>query len=183
MSHTQLAALAVAATALAAAGCGESSKTGSTAPTPTASVASTAAATTATVATTPVTTTPSKHLTHAETVLIARAGAICKRIHTRRATLKLNTQQAVVGEIPPFASYERAALAELHGLTPPASIAHSWKRFTRATDTLAGDTMGPAEHVRSVTARKRILLKIGTDEEQVVLLAKHIAITECENAF
>ena len=183
MSHTQLAALAVAATALAAAGCGGSSKTGSTAPTPTASVASTAAATTATVATTPVATTPSKHLTPAETVLIARAGAICKRIHTRRATLKLSTLQAVVREIPPFASYQQAALAELHRFTPYASMAHSWKQFTRATDTLAGDTVELAEHVGSATARKRILLKIGTDEQRVGLLAKHISITECENAF
>ncbi len=48
---------------------------------------------------------------------------------------------------------------------------------------LAGDTAELAEHAASATARNRILLKIGTDEQRVGLLANHIAIAECENAF
>ena len=179
MSRPQLAALALAATTLAVSGCG-SSKTASTGvSTSTAPTSTTAAGTTA-AATATVKITPGKHLTRAE--VIADAGAICKRIKARHALEKLATQQDFVREIPRFASYQQAALAELSKLTPPASMAHEWGQFVAAAHTLAGDTtrLGEYAKARHFAAMGPILTRIDADEVSMKTFSKRDAIISCK---
>jgi hypothetical protein len=183
MLHAQLAALAFAATTLAASGCGGSSKTGSTGASTGAAATSTIAASTATPATTNAS--PGKPMTRAESILIAKAGAICKRIDARHASVRLPTQQAIARELPLFASYQRAALAELRKLTPPASMAHDWKQFVAAAHTLASDTTRVGEYAKAnhFATAGTIIPRIDKDERHISALAKHDAITGCEQVY
>ena len=173
MLHSQLAALALAATTLAASGCGGSPKAGSTA----APISTTATTATVKVAS-------GNPLTRAE--LIAAAGAICKRIDARHASLNLATQQAIAREIPVFAAYQKAALAELSKLTPPPSMAHDWKQFAAAAHTLARDMARFGEYAKAnppIATYARILPTIDKDERHVSALAKRDTINECEQVY
>jgi hypothetical protein len=183
MSRTRLAALTLVAATLAASGCGGSSKAGSTGASTGAALASTTVTSTAKTATTKATS--RKPMTRAELTLIVRAGAICKRIRARRASLKLATRQAVAREIPPFASYQRAALAELRKLVPPASLAHAWQQFAAVARTLARDTTRLGENAKAYhfATLGPIMTRIGKDEVNIKTLAKRAAITGCEQAY
>ncbi len=163
MLHAQLFALALLTLALASAGCGEST----------------------TKTTTVIVTPPRKPLTRAEKAQLARASAICKRIDARHSSLKLNTRPAIVRELPRFASYQRAALAELIKLTPPASIAHDWREFTAAAQTLASDTTRLATMSRPSSSRppRGILATVGKDERYISDLASLDAINGCKQVY
>lgn len=172
-----LAALALAATTLVASGCGGSSKTGATgATTATSTTTTTATATTATSA---------KPATPADTIVIAKAGAICKRIRARSASLRLGTQQATARSLPRFASYQRAALAELRKLVPSASLAHEWQQFEAAAHVLAGDMTRAGEYAKAYhfAAVRPLSSKVAEDKENMTTLAKRAAITGCERLY
>jgi hypothetical protein len=176
MLHALLAALALAATALVASGCGGSSKTGSTG-------ATTATSTTTTTTTT--TATSAKPVTPADAIVIAKAGAICERIRARSASLRFGTRQAIARSLPRFASYQRAALAELRKLVPSASLAHEWQRFEAAAHVLAGDMTRAGEyakayHFAAVTPLSR---KVAEDKVNMTTRAKRAAITGCERLY
>jgi hypothetical protein len=184
MSRTRLVAVVLTVVTLAASGCGGSSKTGSTGASTGAALTSTTATSTAKAATTKATS--RRPMTRAELTLIARAGAICKRINARHALLKLPTPQAIAREIPLFASYQQAALAELLKLTPPASMAHEWKQFAAVAKTLARDTTRLGDYAKAnhvAIAGTRLLPGIDKDERHISALAKRAAITGCEQVY
>jgi hypothetical protein len=180
MLHSQLAALALAATTLAASGCGGSSKIGSSS----ASVA--ASTTTATTTTTTTTTAASgKPVTPADAIVIAKAGAICKRIRARSTSLRFGTRQAIARSLSQFASYQRAALAELRKLVPSASLAHEWQEFEAAAHVLAADMTRAGEYAKAYhfAAVKPLASRIAADKVNMTTLAKHEAITGCERLY
>jgi hypothetical protein len=174
MLHSQLAALALAATTLAASGCGGSSKTGPT--------GATAASTTTTTTTKAAS---GKPVTPADSILIAKAGAICKRITAQSASLNFRTRQAIARSIPQFASYQQAALAELRKLVPSASLAHEWQQFEASAHALASDTTRIGEYAKTYhfAAARPISTRIAEDKVNMTTLAKHAAITGCERLY
>jgi ABC-type Fe3+-hydroxamate transport system substrate-binding protein len=135
MSHTQLAALALAAASLALCGCGGSSKT------TVSTAASSAAATTATTTTIASTSLPAATtvkvavgapLTRAQ--LLAKGDAICARINvqvdkvTTQASSSPNvSRQEFYEGIPKVARDYATEANELSKLVPPASLAHNWE--------------------------------------------------------
>lgn len=177
MLHSQLAALALAATTLAASGCGGSSKTGPTG----ASAGATAASTT----TTTTKTTSGKPISHADAILIAKAGAICKRITAQSASLNFRTRQAIARSLPEFSSYQRAALAELRKLVPSASLAHEWQQFEAAAHTLASDMTRVSEYAKAYhfASVRPLAGRIAKDKVNMTTLAKRNAITGCERLY
>ncbi len=181
MPRMRLAAVAMTAATLVASGCGGSSKTGATSPSASTTAVSTATAGTPTVAAASIKVTPGRPLTRTE--LVAVAGSICKRIDARDALLKDATLQAISVEFPPFASYQRTALAELSKLTPPASMTSYWKQFEAGTHKLAADTTRFSEAVeakRFTPATGHLIHIMELDEHHIGLVAKRSAITGCE---
>jgi hypothetical protein len=135
MPREQLAALVLATTALAAAGCGSSSKSGS----------ATTAASTAAPSTTVATTTTSNRLPPAVTVPVAsgkpltraqwlaKGDAICAHLFKELKPLSIKGTEELPRVLPQAAAYERAAVAELAKLVPPASKARHWQTILRTT--------------------------------------------------
>jgi hypothetical protein len=74
------------------------------------------------------------------TELIARADLICRRVNEKRASTTLGSRQAYARLLPQIAAYERAAAAEMRTLTPPASMAKSWKRIVAGIQAVADET-------------------------------------------
>jgi len=181
MLSNQLIVVALTATALAAAGCGSTSKPGATG---TSTVASTTTAS-ATTATATTTATSIKPTTPAESILIAKAGAICKRIMARHNLVRLATKQDFVREIPPFAAYQQAALTELSDLAPPASIAHEWKAFAASTRLLANDTtrLGQELKVYHIPTVEKTMAQVNKDELNMRALATRYAVVGCERIY
>ena len=177
MLYAQLAALALATTALAAAGCGSTSKQSSTDSSVGASTA-TAARTTATTATSA----SGKHITPAESILIAKAGAICQRVKAQHRSMRLATNYAIAHEIPRFAAAQQATVAELSRITPPASMAHEWEKLVRSARLLASDTtkLGETAAAYHFSAIGHMVVRMDKDEQTITRLAKHNAITGCE---
>jgi hypothetical protein len=124
MLHTQLAALALAASAVIASGCG-SSKTETTTTTASATTASTAATTTPAVNTTPVKVTTGIPLSR--TVWLSQGEAICASTAAKLATLSARTQAQLMRELPLAAAYDLVESEELSKLVPPKSMAHDWE--------------------------------------------------------
>lgn len=167
---THLTALALVAGMLAIAGCGGSSKSSSTVTT-----ATTVAATTQTSSTTPA----------ATGELATKAGAICERLNTKRATIKIRTPQDYTRLIPLSAVYQHAALNEFSGVTPPASAAQSWKQFVAEERTIADAASKIARYVRAneasnITAIGPLLQATKSAQKQMRAIAKQLGLKGCE---
>jgi hypothetical protein len=178
MLYTQLVAPVLAAATLAASGCGGSSKTDSTGA---SASAPTTTATTAT-ATTAASTKPAKP---SDAIVIAKAGAICKRVRAKSKSIDLRTARTAARSIPPFAAYQQAAFAELRKLVPSASLAHEWQQFTTAAHTLASDTSKISQVAKTYhfAAENQLTTSIVEDKARMIELAKHAAITGCEQLY
>lgn len=136
MSHTQLAALALAAASLALGGCGGSSKTTASTITATTSAdstptTSTTAASTSLPPATVVKVATGTPLTRAQ--LIAKGDAICARVNAQvdKVTTQVNVPPNVARReflegFSKAARYETIETNELSKLVPPASLAHDW---------------------------------------------------------
>jgi hypothetical protein len=80
--------------------------------------------------------------------LIASADAICKPLNARRKTANAavgsvtgaSTLPKVARIAPGLAADEHKALAELHALTAPASLAANWRKILAGTQQLADNT-------------------------------------------
>jgi hypothetical protein len=72
--------------------------------------------------------------------LIARADLICRRVHARLASTTIKGPQSYARLLPPLASYEHAAVAELRKLTPPASMAGDWRQIVDGVQAFADAT-------------------------------------------
>jgi hypothetical protein len=141
--RTRLPALVLVAAVLAIAGCGGSSKTSSSS----SSTNTTSAGTTATSATTAaVTTSSGPPLSKSQ--LVARAGAICKRVaaELNAAPSKLRSEQDVVHIAALRVGIEQKALTELSKLTPPASMKQGYQQLLTDRQTLIEDTKKIGEY-------------------------------------
>jgi hypothetical protein len=146
MNHTQMAAaIALAGAALATSGCGGSSK-------PSSGTTSSAQTASSTVTQPAGHTEPSARtepLTRAE--LIAQADVICRRVNQTRASITIKKKGEFVTVLPRLAAYERAAVAEMRKLTPPASMAKSWSQIIAGAQTVAEVTGAGTEHAKNGT--------------------------------
>lgn len=135
MSRSRLAALTLAAGALMASGCGSGS-----------------AKSEQTGFSTKQTGTSSKSLTQAE--LVARANAICRRVHAERAALpSINSKQDLRTVLSRAGAQEQAGVVELEKLVPPSAVANDWKQIVKAGRTLAGYTTLYGQYVASGNSR------------------------------
>lgn len=139
MSYNGLAVASLAAATLATAGCGGSTgasdRTVSAAPAQVTSedIQRTDAGTGTSVKPTSV----GKVLTRTE--LTAKAEEICGRIRARISRPHGGAERDIARVAPGLARYERARLAELAKLRPPASLASDWAQVLRGVESLATD--------------------------------------------
>jgi hypothetical protein len=168
-------ALVLAAATLAAYGCGGASKTASSAVT--TSAATQTAPSSSTVHTESAAST--QPLTRAQ--LIAAADMICRRVNLKRASIKLSSLADYAHLLPELAAYERAAVAQMRKLVPPASMASSWQRLISAGQTVAGGTAAVGEHATASGLREVESQSIAAGKalERSLTLAKREGFKDC----
>jgi hypothetical protein len=166
MLHVHVVALTLVAAALAASGCGGSSK-------------GTATATSASAASQTSSAASSKPLTRSE--LIARGDAICYRLNAKRASLTINRPQDYERLVPPLATYELAAAAEMGRLTPPTSMARDWQQMVSGARTVAQATGRFHTYAEASTGKiaRTIDLVLGKGIDELVHAAKHAGFKDC----
>jgi hypothetical protein len=177
MLQTTLIALALSALTLAVSGCGKSSKVEGT------QTQSTAAQSTASQPVATVATTRPSH-PEADTVMIKKANAICKRIIARRASYRATTQQQFVRMAAEQAMFERSVLAEMSALTPTgSSLVNAWRQIVPAAQALATATAKIGEYAGSGQLGSKTGISLvnqrRTIEFQALALAKRVGIVEC----
>ncbi len=183
MSPKQLAALVLAATALTAAGCGSSSKSQSSTTATNTTAASTAAATTTapspTTTTTSVTIASGKPLSHA--VWIAKGDAICAQMIARLGTLQIKTREDYARVLPQGAAFERAAVASMSKLVPPASKTNDWRNIVTAVQFFAENTIRTIPYfISNDAAAGHPLLVAGyKDRLKMDTIAKRDGLKDC----
>jgi hypothetical protein len=167
--HTHLAALALAVTALAVSGCGGSTKSSSQ-----------------TALSTPTATSPKTEPANStgplnRAALVAKADAICRGVNAKRATVHLTTNQQIIRELPHVAAYERAEIAELGKLTPPASMASDWQEILVGNRILAENTAKVAEYTKAdnVTAAHALMTTTTQAENQMIATAQRDGFKDC----
>lgn len=171
MLSRPLAALALALAAIAA-GCGTSTRTTSSTPTH------------ATTQPQSVSNHTSGALTRPQ--LIASANAICAHLNARLAAT--NTTVGKVQEIgriaPQVAALERAALAELIQLTPPADLATDWQQVLTDARTIANNmvTFGEYAQANNLKGVNRLLAANQTTERRVAATSKRDGFNHCAQA-
>jgi hypothetical protein len=69
--------------------------------------------------------------------LIAQADPICRRLNVELAAASRASHVAIATSALRHAALERAAVAELSKLTPPASLANDWRQIIKYRRTLA----------------------------------------------
>jgi hypothetical protein len=151
MLHSQLAALALAATTLLAlSGCGGSSKT-QTAGTP----------------------------TRAE--FIAKADAICRTFNAKMNSLKINSQQDFERALPEVASWAEAQSEELNMLTPAAGMEYQWKKFLVGTRIYTEQFATFADYAKThkVSNSSPLFDKALVTNHKAAEIAKSNGIQEC----
>lgn len=112
----------------------------------------------------------SKALTRAE--LVAKADAICGRLHRIHASMSIKTRQDVGVVLPRVASYEQAAIGELEKLTPSESMAADWKQILAADRRLANYTRMYAQSVAADNSRAaRALLSSAVNVQKTMAAA------------
>jgi hypothetical protein len=181
--HVSLAALALATTVLAASGCGRSSKPATT--TAATSAPQTTSSTTVDAESTPTPTVAAvkpavgKPLSRAR--WIAKGEAICTRLNAQLAarTVKSPTEFAVV--LPQAAAYERAELAQLIKLVPPASEAGDWQKFLTETQQWAENStkLGQIAQAGKFTLALPLVTTTRKLHEHLAHLASHKGFKEC----
>jgi hypothetical protein len=136
---TRLFALSLVAGGLVLYGCGGSSKGGSTGSTAVTKPAATTSASQPNASpSTSVTVASGAPLTRAS--WIAEGDSICARLNAQLAVTDVKTARDFARALPQAAAYERAALARLAALVPPASKRRDWQEFLRYTQEGAANT-------------------------------------------
>jgi hypothetical protein len=185
MLHTTLAALALLAT-VPMAGCGGSSKSGETstsaATTPTTTAAGTTAANTVPVLTVTVKVASGRPLSRAQ--WIARGDAICARLNRELDAISVKVAAELPRVLPQEAAYERAEVAQLATLVPPASSANDWQEFLNATLQWAEGSAKLAEYGRfgDAITRTPLAATVIAVHEHVLRIAKRNGFKACSGA-
>lgn len=187
MLHANLAALALAATAATVSGCGGSSKSSTTAASTAAPVVPvTTSAATATPLTLPsvaVRIGPGRPLT--QTVWIARGDAVCARLNRELETITVKRARELPRVLPQEAAYERAAVAELAKLVPPAARTHDWQSYLVATLQLAEGSDRLAAEFSSLgdnVLKAPLAVALITARQHLNAIARHDGFKDCSQA-
>jgi hypothetical protein len=182
MLHSQISALALVAITVAATGCG-SSKNGLTASTGNASdttiTAPTTATTTSPTPTLMVKVASGKHLSRAQ--WIAKGDAICSHLE---AVLETNNSKTAgpLRVLPQAVAYERAAVAELARLVPPATMANDWQQFLSARLQMAEDGAKLAEAPSDAITKSPLTAAIKTIYGRLTTIARRDGFKACATA-
>jgi hypothetical protein len=114
------------------------------------------------------------------TQLISQADAICRRVNLKRAAIRLETRQDYALLLP-LATYERTALEQMRSLTPPASMAVSWKKILADTQTAIDsiDGLAQAGIAGDSTELERESLVGGKALRETFVLAKREGFKDC----
>jgi hypothetical protein len=162
MSHTRLAALALATTTLTAAGCGGSATKSNPAGAKTSAAQPAAQQS-------------------SRTAFIARADAICRQLNERAHTQLTVSLHTVGTTAKPLASYYRAAFAELRRLTPPAEIADAWRAIVSDVQRVPSliDTMGRFALDNDMASTVKAELKVKKIQEHRFAIARRNGFTDC----
>jgi hypothetical protein len=121
----------------------------------------------------------SKALARAE--LVAKADAICGRLHRIHTSMPIKSRQDIGIILPRVASYEQAAIAELEKLTPLESMAADWKQILAADRRLASYTRMYAQSIVSDNIRSaRALLSSAVNvQKTMAAMARRDGFKEC----
>ncbi len=183
MLSLQLAAFLFAATMLLAVGCGGSSKsattTASTADQPTNSTVAASASDTATQATEPVKLAGGKPLSQKQ--WIAKGDAICAQLLAELEADPITSLAGFARVMPQAAAYERAEVAQLLKLTPPASKMADWQQFLNDTSQWAADTqkLGELAQVGKFSATSPIARATINIQKELTGIAKRDGFHKC----
>jgi hypothetical protein len=186
-----LAAVALLATAAVAGGCGEGEASTRASVTVTVHSGATSAATAATTATSTATTsssaaagTSASTTTATSSASTAQAEAICgRRNRELKAAAPVGASlHEIVATASARAAIQRAALAELRALAPPAQLAHDWRmvlagseRTLRSVEQLARlASAGGAADVRRETA-----LASGASQLGLLVAGARAGVKQC----
>jgi hypothetical protein len=112
--------------------------------------------------------------------LIGRADAICRRVNLKRASIRLETRRDYA-QLLPLATYERTALEQMQGLTPPAVMAASWKKILAGTLTAVDsiDAIAQAGLANERNEMERQSRIGGKALLKTYALAKHEGFRDC----
>lgn len=184
MLREQLAAFVLAVSMLVVAGCGGSSKSGSATTAANTAVSSTTTATTATSSATlpPVVAVPvarGKPLTRAR--WLANGDAICTRLFGEVKQLSVKGVNELPRVLPQAAAYERATVAELAKIVPPASKANDWETFLRTFLRSTQVEVKLAEYGKlgGAITRSPVATAWLTDQSKLRNIAKHDGFKVC----
>ena len=124
-----------------------------------------------------------KPLTRPE--LIAEANAICRRITAKLNSTTVGSQQETATILPQIAAYEHAAFAELHRLTPPASLGGDWQKVVASIRMLADNTATLAGYASSssrtnfVKAERALSYSNFATRRPLLAIAAHDGFSDC----
>jgi hypothetical protein len=161
--------LALAATMLAASGCGGATKSTSQRAAPARTESSTA--TESSSRTGP--------LTRAE--LIAAADLICRRVNAKHAATTFSSRASLARLLPMLAAYQQEADSAMRKLTPPASMAKSWKEMVAdaTTFTTAMAKLGEYVKANNVKGGYSVSHAGARANERLLAIAKREGFTDC----
>jgi hypothetical protein len=116
--------------------------------------------------------------------LIAKADAICSRVHAEYHANGYRSIQDMARLAPRLASYEQTAVAELRKLTPPASMANDWRQIVAGAQTVASDTakLGRYAKENNLKAATALYTASGQVERQALATARRDGFKACTQA-
>jgi len=121
-------------------------------------------------------------LTSAE--LIAKADAICARVHAEFHANGYSSLQSMALRAPRVAADEQTGARELRELTPPAAMADDWKQIVENAEAIAAETAKLGEDAKHDTlAELTPMLNTGEQRDRRVLaIAARDGFKQCAKA-
>ena len=125
----------------------------------------------------------SKTLTH--TAFVAKANAICTRLHTRLDALGAGNAKEAAQIYSQAATLERTMLTEFRELNPPTNLATDWKQFVAAVNTLAEDSTRYSEYIaaKNTSGGKALAISFGQVKQQTHTVVLRDGLTACAVTF
>lgn len=177
MPCTRLLVLTLTAVAVIVSGCGGSTKSGSS------TAADVSPATSTTAAAAKSVTAAADALTRAQ--LIAAADRVCARANARIAKPgpagNTGSNQEVAQNAQEIAGYDRAEVAGLRALVPPAELANDMRQIVAGFQGYANDvgTLGTDVQANDNASIQPLIASAKKLHEQVTAIAKRDGLTDC----
>jgi hypothetical protein len=113
--------------------------------------------------------------------LIAQADPICRRLNVELAAASRASHVAIATSALRHAALERAAVAELSKLTPPASLANDWRQIIKYRRTLAEELVKLGGYAKANDTQKVKALAVSKTRvhKKLLEIAKRDGFEHC----